>query len=156
MLAEFPNLMEPAWLKDGRLVMTNASDGLFVTGTDLAEPTRLVNGKPTGNIRNPAPHPDGNQIAFEMDQQIWKMNLDGSGLEVLVVGDRKFLYPEWSPDGSVIAYLGVPQNDRYDTAIYFTDLTSLQHYTLDISPVLDPINTSNTSNTISGPLSWSE
>jgi hypothetical protein len=151
-LAEFP-LSEPAWLKDGRLLMTNTSDGLFITGTDLAEFTRLANGKPEGHIRNPAPHPDGNQIAFEMDQQIWKMNLDGSGLEVIAVGDRQFRFPEWSPDGSAIAYLGVPQGFRYDKAIYFTDLTSQQHYRLDVTPILDPVNVSNT---ISGPLSWSE
>jgi len=52
----------------------------------------------------PAMSPDGTKIAFVRDNDIYVMNADGSG-EEKVVGNRHVdEFPQWSPDGTTIAF----------------------------------------------------
>jgi Tol biopolymer transport system component len=54
--------------------------------------------------------PDGSQIAFVADpsgrNQVWIMNLDGSGSRQVTHDRLEAVDPDWSPDGSHIAYAG--------------------------------------------------
>ena len=52
---------------------------------------------------DPAPSPDGRQIAFARGADIWLMNADGSRQRQLVRGGH---HPVWSPNGKAIAYDG--------------------------------------------------
>ena len=74
--------------------------------------------------------PDGTQIAFVEFNQIFKMNIDGSGKTQLTFDtppDARgiaLLDPDWSHDGSRIAFVikkGVPGCERSDKNIYTMD-----------------------------------
>jgi len=140
----------PEWLPDGRLLL--AGDGLYVTDAALTSTTRIDGGQLNSPVANPDVDPSGAFIAFEYNQQIWGMNLDGSELGELISGAKYFKFPTWSPDGSTLAYLAAEDDDRYDKAVYFTDMDSGQDHVLDLSPVLD-----HTVSTVpNGPLSWTQ
>ncbi len=67
----------------------------------------FTTGAPVGqNLNNPtmpSVSPDGNTIAFIMNQHVWTMDLKGNGAKQLTTSDGKELYPTWSPDGKWIA-----------------------------------------------------
>jgi hypothetical protein len=139
----------PEWLPDGRLLVVK--DGLYVTDAALTSTTRIDGGQLNSPVANPDVDPSGAFVAFEYNQQIWGMNLDGSGLRELISGAKYFKFPTWSPDGNTLAYLATEENDYYDKAVYFTDMDSGQDHVLDLSPVLQ-----GTSNVPNGPLSWTQ
>lgn len=150
-LALIEGAYAPEWLPDGRLLVVG--DGLYVTDEQLRNPTRIDGGQLNSPANNPDVHPSGDFVAFEYNQQIWGMNLDGSGFRELIYGSKYLRFPTWSPDGNTLAYLATEGDDRFDKAVYFTDVNSGQGYALDLTPVLDPGNSSNVPN---GPLSWTE
>jgi Tol biopolymer transport system component len=149
-LALFEGASGPEWLPDGRLLLVG--DGLYITDAALTNPTRIDGGQLNSPVGNPDVDPSGEFVAFEYNQQIWGMNLDGSGLRELISGPKYFKFPTWSPDGSTLAYLATEQHDYYDKAVYFTDVSSEQDYVLDLASILD----SSVSNVPNGPLSWTE
>lgn len=148
-ISRFEGIYEPAWLGDGRLITAGTSGGLYVVDSNMTTVEPFANGVITGAARNPAPHQDGTRLAFELDQQIWQINMDGTNAEVLAVGDRRYHYPTWSPDGSVIAYLATVSG-HFDRAIYFTDLRSGEKYVRD----LDSLFTKFGSDAARGPMTW--
>jgi len=44
-------------------------------------------------LSNPSWSPDGKRIAFEIDECVYIVNTDGSGLTKLIHG----VFPQWSP-----------------------------------------------------------
>lgn len=148
-LARFDGLTEPMWFPDGRLLMVAGIEGLQIVDSDFLSTTVFSPGLSSSAVRNPTLSPDGSRIAFELDQQIWLMNADGTEHEVVAVGGKILRYPTWSPDGSVIAYLATPEQDRYERSIYFVDLNSGQNYSLDLHSVQ-----SGNTNTVIGPMTW--
>ena len=84
----------------GRQNLTNLSTVQYPTFTLEVE------------YRSMALSPDGRTIAFESSREgcpgIWGMNVDGSGLRKLSIGEytttRCNLLPVWSPDGNHIAF----------------------------------------------------
>jgi Tol biopolymer transport system component len=85
----------------GRQNLTNLSTYVIPTGTLAVE------------YRSLALSPDGRTIAFESTREtgcagIWGMNVDGSGLRKLSIGEymatRCNFLPVWSPDGNHIAF----------------------------------------------------
>ncbi|MBN1968757.1 MAG: PD40 domain-containing protein [Candidatus Delongbacteria bacterium] len=55
-------------------------------------------------LRYPAPSPDGKELAFNYDGDIWISNIDGTNARRLTVHEAFDKYPVWSPDGSRIAF----------------------------------------------------
>ena len=55
-------------------------------------------------IRDAAPSPDGDRIAFTALDRLWVAAADGSGARRLTDEDVSEHYPAWSPDGEWIAY----------------------------------------------------
>lgn len=55
--------------------------------------------------------PDGTQIAFESDDDVWVMDADGSNQTQLTTDDSRDTHPYWSPGGTQIAF----QSDRAGT-----------------------------------------
>jgi Tol biopolymer transport system component len=81
---------------------------IYVVGTDGSGLTRLTSG--VGNNAYPAFSPDGRKIVFDSDRsgvwQVYVMNADGTGQTQLTSDAApKDQVPDWSPDGSKIAYL---------------------------------------------------
>ena len=150
LLASFDQFVAPEWLPDGRLILAGRgeNEGLHVTDENLENLTNLDGGRLLGVANNPAVDPSGTRIAFEFNQGIWSMNVDGSDLRELIYGDAQLVYPAWSPDGSTLAYLAVPQNDYYYPGLFFTNLETGESDAVELTPIL------SANETVSGPLSW--
>jgi len=95
---------------------TDSGFDIYVMNVDGTDARRLTT---TGTDYDPHWSPDGTQIAFtrqeniEVDGQaratsdIFVMNADGTEVRRLTNGGNRstYLYPQWSPDGTKIAYL---------------------------------------------------
>lgn len=57
-------------------------------------------------LRTPALSPDGRQVAFSYQGDIWRMQKDGTDLVRLTIHEAYETNPVWSPDGSQIAFSG--------------------------------------------------
>ncbi|MDQ3813627.1 MAG: hypothetical protein M3347_06715, partial [Armatimonadota bacterium] len=106
-LAEFKDVTEPDWTRDGRLVVAKArgtvasKPGIYISDTGL---TRLARVDPNlDNVAWPAVSPDNKRLAVVHHGHIWLMNLDGSGLKQLSFSDNGEERPAWSPDGRWLA-----------------------------------------------------
>jgi len=90
-------------------------DGLHMAGLGLGEEIYVIDtlGQMYSKITNTGPRkrrlavsPDGKEIVFTKDLQLWIVNVDGSNLKQLTTkgGD----WPDWSPDGEwiVFTYMG--------------------------------------------------
>jgi Tol biopolymer transport system component len=132
----------------GRLVFTSDRGGddldLWMYEAGNPEPIQLTSGK--GRDRTPALSPDGTVVAFSTDRE----NLDGmqvrgsdlrwydlytvaiDGSEPLeLVADRSFNSgPDWSPDGSMIAYGGL---------VIGPDATRMQVHVVPADGSADPV-----------------
>lgn len=138
----------PAWLPDGRLMV--ATSDWFWTAEVGTWTLERFPGDMTGAVNNPAVSPNGEWIAFEHNQQIWGMDIDGSDVRVLVIGNRELRYPAWSPDGRpVLVYLATPKDDQYEPALHFTDLDRSETWSVNVKDHLSELGTLN------GPLTWS-
>lgn len=96
------------------------NDQIFVvdaaTGTAIQQLTACPSGTPDCFSDFPAWSPDGTEIAFThgdgfdaddnpVNEQVWVMNANGSNPHALTSGaDPKDQVPDWSPDGSRIAF----------------------------------------------------
>jgi len=81
---------------------------IYVVNSDGSDLTRLTSG--VGNNVYPAFSPNGRKIVFTSNRtgtsQVWLMNADGSHQRQLTFDPQpKDQVPDWSPDGSKIAYL---------------------------------------------------
>ena len=81
---------------------------IYVVNSDGSDLTRLTSGD--GNNVYPAFSPNGQKIVFTSNRtgtsQVWLMNADGSDQRQLTFDSQpKDQVPDWSPDGSKIAYL---------------------------------------------------
>jgi hypothetical protein len=148
-LAIFNGNGAPTWTPAGRLLVTG--EGLYLADRDLTRLERIDRGQINGPVNNPDVHPSGKRIVFEYNQQIWEMNLDGSNLRERVHGEKQLRYPTYSPDGKSIVYLATPDGDKFDKALYFTNLETGKSSHLDLSKVLANHSVSVVPN---GPLSW--
>lgn len=57
-------------------------------------------------LRTPSISPDGKNVAFSFQGDIWTAALDGSGLNRLTIHEAYESGPVWSPDGKKIAFNG--------------------------------------------------
>ena len=114
--------IQPTWSPDGtRIAFVSDRDGdaeIFVMNADGANPVNLTQN--AVGESGPAWSPDGTRIAFSHDygchlpcSEINVMNADGSGaLQLTHVGEEggclfpcNTYFPDWSPDGTKIAYV---------------------------------------------------
>ena len=96
----------PSWSPSGRQIAFDSSGAaakLFVINVD-GSGLELLPGQPTARNIRPDWSPGGRQIAFVSgaigEESIYVMNLDGTELTLLTVGNA----PDWSPDGRRILY----------------------------------------------------
>jgi Tol biopolymer transport system component len=97
-----------AWSAQGMqivfVVRTNISQSIWVMEADGANPTRLA----TGNY--PVVSPDGKRIAYISNQrgnrdEVWVMNVDGSGQTVLTNIGVRTVFVGWSPNSQRVLYI---------------------------------------------------
>jgi Tol biopolymer transport system component len=78
------------------------------------------------DARDPDWSPDGSILAFSasdrQNQDIYVINVDGTGLTRLTSHDARDRHPDWSPDGAAIAFSSTRRSKRYPD-IHLLDLS---------------------------------
>ncbi len=98
----------PAWLSNGQIAYKSdfPQQGIVVMNADGAAPRLLVG---DGSATAPAGSPDSQRMAFmskrDGNWEVYRVNLDGSGLVRLTNNGANDGLPAWSPDGKSIAFL---------------------------------------------------
>ncbi|MEP7325059.1 MAG: hypothetical protein ABI836_03845 [Gemmatimonadota bacterium] len=96
---------EPARLRN-KIVFISDRDGypqLYVMNTD-GTGVKLLPATQPGSVGLPAVSPNGRQIAFVLNGDIWLMNADATGQVNLTNNPAYEGYPSWSPDGRRLAF----------------------------------------------------
>jgi TolB protein len=79
--------------------------------------------------------PSGNQIAYVSDQsggpQIYVMNRDGTGQRRVTFAGNYNSNPDWSPDGTRIAFTGRDSRNRFDIFIVDVNSSLIERLTQD-------------------------
>ena len=115
---------EPAWMPDGRSIVSAASDGeIYQIRVADGAAQRLT--RDTGRNESPVVSPDGAKIAwlatdtrprFYSIRKLHVMNADGSRVKVLSgTLDRDPVHPQWSSDSRTVYFLA---DDNGSTHVY--------------------------------------
>lgn len=134
----------PTWSPDGRTLA-------FVSERAGGHTIYLMDGDGTNQRRlvpdaidvpfaiHPTWSPDSQQVAFEIwqgeDFEIYVIDADGGNLRNLTNNNANDFGPDWSPDGTAIAFASTRENDNLD--IYVMDLVSDEVRRLTNSPGRD-------------------
>lgn len=126
----------PVWSPDGTQIAfesANESFSIYVMNADGSNKTKLTDDE--GQDHSASWSTD-NGIAFISDRQgddsadIYRINPDGSELGILISAQSEnginLFYPEWSPDGSQIAYQGFSSNGASQVFIANADGSNAQ------------------------------
>lgn len=103
-ITSYTSAIYPAWTPSGRLLMTDPDKpGIFITDASLKSLNNVPN-IPAGRINGISVSPDEKTIAFSLNQRIWLINMDGTGLRQLTQSGLSEVTPQWSPDGKYLAF----------------------------------------------------
>jgi Tol biopolymer transport system component len=109
------------WLLFGRRTADGSGQDVRLVRTDGTGEHQVLADVP-GDLRAAAWSPDGNRIAFVVrddstDGTIWTANGDGTGAAKFYDGRgdgcASVFYPSWSPDGSKMALVCYPADDKH-------------------------------------------
>ncbi len=127
-----------AFSRDGQWVVYTRfpERTLWRSKADGSQPVQLTSAPM--QVLLPRLSPDGKRVAFmgQLPGGPWKIYLvspSGGGLEQVPTGDLNQGNPSWSPDGSSLAFAGVPWVEAFErgsTAIRVVDLRTRQVTTL--------------------------
>lgn len=85
---------------------------------------------------DPAPSPDGKQVAFSARGWIWNLNLETSNAVRLTKGPGLDARPRWSPDGSKLAFV---RDEGQNTAVVILNMSTGEETRIDTPAIeLDP------------------
>jgi dipeptidyl aminopeptidase/acylaminoacyl peptidase len=115
--------VSPAWAPGGQMIVFNrlarGSSGLYTARIDESQLTKITD---SVTAANPQWSPDGRQIAYDDNNDIFIANADGSKQRRLVDGEpgNGPEIPSWSPDGTKFAYFFTPGSPGSFTAEVWT------------------------------------
>ena len=112
----FQHAMEPQWSPDGkRIVFLSGYSEIYVVDADGSNLWRVVAATETAGNGEPEWNADGTQIVFQSaragQNNIWKVNADGSQLQRLTSEAASDQQPSCSPDGQSIAFIREKSED---------------------------------------------
>jgi hypothetical protein len=100
----FVSAAYPTFSSSGRLLMADPDEpGIFITDASLNNLEKIPN-VPAGHIDGIAISPDEKMIAFAVNNRIWMINMDGTGLKQLTQSGLNEATPVFSPDGKYLAF----------------------------------------------------
>lgn len=100
----------PRYRSDGRKIVfesgRNGGTDLYVADADGSNVQRITF---TGDAGSGAWHPDGSQIVYQrtisgLSFEVYKVNIDGTGVTSLASSPAEDSLPFWNPDGTAIAF----------------------------------------------------
>jgi Tol biopolymer transport system component len=96
----------PTWTPDNRIVVSGGTNnpGLFISSADWKTFTRFD--PDLNKPKQPIVSPDGKTVAFIMNEHLWTIGIDGTGLKQITTSDWHEAWPTWSSDGKWIAISG--------------------------------------------------
>jgi hypothetical protein len=103
----------PRFTSDGRLLMSGWTNNPGIYAMDLGSGNISKLGGTLNDAKFPIISPDGSKIAFSMNNNIYFMNSDGTGVTQKTFEIYEKTQPVWSPDGKWIAC------HDYSNALYF-------------------------------------
>ena len=108
----------PSWSNDGSTIAfqteRNGSEEIYLVGDDGSNLRKVADGA------YPSFSPDGSQIVYEYNEDIWVINVDGTNPVQLTTNGGFDGEPSFSPDGTQILY--VSDRDDGDWEIYVMDI----------------------------------
>jgi Tol biopolymer transport system component len=118
------NALSATWSPDGgRLVFGDVSQKLHVINSDGSGLAPLTHD--SLNARDPVWAPNGTEIVFNANLDIYRVNPDGSGLINLTNSAAVDQMPTWSRDGSRIAFITRRAGSGNDVAVVNRDGSGL-------------------------------
>jgi len=108
-IARFEGYSGPEWLPNERLVMMGSAcryAGIWLADQALRSLSRIDGDQVSTPAGGPAVSPDGRQLAFVWNNQLWSLPLAGRPeLTQLTHFPKPVASAAWSPDGSALAML---------------------------------------------------
>ncbi|MEX1195621.1 MAG: hypothetical protein WD904_11220 [Dehalococcoidia bacterium] len=90
---------------NGKIVFITAAHGIRMVNPDGGDLQTILG---TVGASEPSSSPDGQRIAFQLEGDIYTIDADGSNKENLTNSPTIESSPEWSPDGTQIAFFRRP------------------------------------------------
>jgi tricorn protease len=103
--------VRPGWLTCTCLGLWLATGGVRTTQAQ-GPPGEAPPGRPITLVGDPAVSPDGKQVAFSWNGDIWLVSADGGPARRLTTNASKDGEPKFSPDGRRIAFTSVRDGSR--------------------------------------------
>ena len=118
LITTIANVFDGYWAADGSLVAAGAigdqaqpsgtfapgTQGIFKISSDFKTIAQIGSGLTSPS--SPGLSPDGKKVAFVMNNHIWSMNMDGTGLKQITTGANQETNPSFSSDGNWIGAYG--------------------------------------------------